>query len=109
MNNDEFQNLLLKMIDIDDDNDDSNEQRTCLISGDKLENNHITLACGHKFNFYNIYNEVIKQKCQENYNETQHLKNIKLNVHIVDLFKIIYFHKLKGMLLLSMLMHLLNI
>ena len=78
MNNDEFQNLLLKMINIDDDDNDSEEQRTCLISGDKLEKNHITLECGHKFNFYNIYNEVIKQKCKENYNETQHLKKYQV-------------------------------
>tara|TARA_B100001057_G_C22856205_1_gene952762 strand:+ start:637 stop:1269 length:633 start_codon:yes stop_codon:yes gene_type:complete len=74
MNNDEFQNLLLEMIYEDDDNDDNEEQRTCLISGDKLEKNHIKLSCGHKFNFHNIFNEVIKQKCQNNYNETQHLK-----------------------------------
>mgnify|MGYP001499998453 FL=1 len=73
MNNDEFQNLLLEMLDKEDDYDNE-EQRTCLISGNKLEKNHIKLSCGHKFNFHNIYNEVIKQKCQNNYNETQHLK-----------------------------------
>ena len=74
MNNDEFQNLLLEMIGTQENEIENEQQRTCLISGDKLEDTHITLSCGHKFNFYNIYNEVIKQKCQNNYNETQHLK-----------------------------------
>ena len=78
MNNDEFQNLLLKMIDSNDEDDDEGQQTTCLISGNKLEENHVTLNCGHKFNFHNIYNEVIKQKCQNNYNETQHLKKYQI-------------------------------
>ena len=34
----------------------------CLITHDKLEENYITLACGHKFNYLPLYHEVVKQK-----------------------------------------------
>jgi hypothetical protein len=34
----------------------------CLITHDKLEENYITLTCGHKFNYLPLYHEVVKQK-----------------------------------------------
>jgi len=40
------------------DQDTSN----CLITYAELEENHITLTCGHKFNYLPIYHEVVKQK-----------------------------------------------
>lgn len=40
------------------DQDTSN----CLITQDKLEENHITLICRHKFNYLPLYHEVVKQK-----------------------------------------------
>ena len=65
-NNDiDYFNYLLK-----EDNANNNESRDsnleynniCLISKTKLENNYITLNCGHKFNYIEIYNEVCNQK-----------------------------------------------
>ena len=34
----------------------------CLISADALNDNHIALPCGHKFNYIPLYNEIIYQK-----------------------------------------------
>ena len=34
----------------------------CLITHDKLEDNYITLTCGHTFNYLPLYHEVVKQK-----------------------------------------------
>ena len=43
-------------------NEDMDSNETCLIDGTPLDNNHIALKCSHKFNYYNIFNEV---KCQK--------------------------------------------
>lgn len=45
------------------DNIDLNEEENiCLISNLPLDENHITLKCGHKFNYRPIYNDVINVK-----------------------------------------------
>jgi hypothetical protein len=36
--------------------------QTCLISGNILDESHITLLCGHAFNYRSIYDEVVQQK-----------------------------------------------
>ena len=41
---------------------DTNTDNVCLISGETLEDNHITLLCNHKFNYRSIYEEVVQQK-----------------------------------------------
>ena len=51
--------------DIDDNNDSNNK---CLISGEVLTYNYITLSCGHKFNYDSIFEEVFRQK--KIYNKT---------------------------------------
>ena len=33
---------------------DTNRDNVCLISGETLEDNHITLLCNHKFNYHSI-------------------------------------------------------
>ena len=38
------------------------EEEVCLISGDNLKKDFVTLDCGHKFNYENIYNEIITQR-----------------------------------------------
>lgn len=48
----------------DDDNED--DEDTCLISDTKLVNNNITLTCGHKFNYEPLYNDVVQQKSSSN-------------------------------------------
>ena len=35
----------------------------CLITDDKLNKDHITLECGHKFNYIPLFKEVLFQKC----------------------------------------------
>ena len=44
---------------LDEEDDDEN---ICLISGETLLNDHITLPCNHKFNYLSIFNEIKKQK-----------------------------------------------
>ena len=71
----DFNSELLKMLCEDDDKNDDN---ICLISGVALEDNYVTLCCGHKFNYLAIYNEILNQKTVENYKEVQHLKKKEL-------------------------------
>ena len=51
---------------------------TCLISGDKLEDNFVKLECNHKFNYKDIYNEVHKQKTQPWHSEINKVKTTQL-------------------------------
>ena len=37
----------------------------CLICDEQLQNNYITLDCNHKFNFVELYNEVVEQKTKK--------------------------------------------
>ena len=58
---------------------DNNEEDVCLISNNTLEKDHITLKCGHKYNYYSIFNEIKNQKLVQNMKEVQYLSkgNIK--------------------------------
>ena len=58
--NSQFNKELLELLCSNDD-DDSIENDTCLISNNKLVN-PIKLVCGHKFNYDSILNEVKGQK-----------------------------------------------
>lgn len=60
MNCNEFNKLLNE--DFDNLDDDELNNDCCLICGDKLTKNFITLSCGHKFNYLQIYNEVKNYK-----------------------------------------------
>jgi hypothetical protein len=44
----------------EDENED--QDNSCLLTKEPLQNIHIVLACGHKFNYVPIYREVIAQK-----------------------------------------------
>lgn len=47
----------------DSNSDEENEnENTCLISGMELKENFVQLHCGHKFNYFELYNEVYNQK-----------------------------------------------
>jgi len=48
------------------DNNDNNINNVCLITKDILHPNHITLSCGHKFNYLPLYKEVANQKNKTN-------------------------------------------
>jgi hypothetical protein len=45
---------------------EDNNANICLITKEKLEPNHITLSCNHKFNYVPLYNEVVNQKNKQN-------------------------------------------
>ena len=57
------------------DFDDEEEKSVCLLTDMELDNNHITLPCNHKFNFYPLYKEVCAQKITS---KTSHLNTDKL-------------------------------
>ena len=46
--------------------DDPDEIEKCLLSGENLQDNFITLKCKHKFNYLSLYNELCKQKSKYN-------------------------------------------
>lgn len=70
-----FLNLLLEDDKSDDKRDDKSDDKSydkcdnikekCLISNELLETNYITLKCRHKFNFKELYNEVVEQKTKK--------------------------------------------
>ena len=64
----DFQKELLELLSTEETDDDN----ICLISNLPLENNFIKLACGHKFNYDSIFNEIKYQK-NPNHLETQKL------------------------------------
>jgi hypothetical protein len=41
---------------------DQSHENTCLITNDQLNAFHVTLTCGHKFNYEPLYQEVLRQK-----------------------------------------------
>lgn len=43
--------------------EETNETLKCLITDEKLRKDHITLQCGHKFNYLPLFKEVLFQKC----------------------------------------------
>jgi hypothetical protein len=42
---------------------ESNTEPRCLITDEKLRKDHISLECGHKFNYVPLFKEVLFQKC----------------------------------------------
>ena len=69
-----FNKELLELLCQNDTDTDIEEVTTCLISNLPLECNHITLSCGHKFNYKSIFSEVKNQK-RYSHLETQKLKS----------------------------------
>jgi hypothetical protein len=71
-----FYDLLYSSINNCDTSNDvikNNDSDLCLISYEKLEDDYITLQCGHKFNYEPLFNEIYTQKhCMSAY-ETQKL------------------------------------
>ena len=58
---DDFNKQLLLLLCKPEDNIDQ-EKQTCLISGEDLQNDFVTLKCKHKFNYIPLVNELINQK-----------------------------------------------
>lgn len=71
--NEEFYKMLYEELDKEDVMDD--EEDLCLISYETLKEDHIKLYCGHKFNYNELYKEVVNQKYNRPSTETQYLRN----------------------------------
>jgi hypothetical protein len=56
------ENIIVSQVSLNADNTDN----ICLITKEKLQPNHITLNCKHKFNYLPIYHEVVNQKNKQN-------------------------------------------
>ena len=54
-------NLFYDIINNEDSNIDI-KNKICLISNEPLDDNSVCLECNHEFNYFYLYNEVIKQK-----------------------------------------------
>jgi hypothetical protein len=54
------------------------ENDICLISQTKLRPDFVTLVCGHRYNYSNLYGELKNQKAGVNKYETQALKSYQL-------------------------------
>lgn len=67
------QNLFTELLKSLTNDNANNQESLCLISGDKLEQDYITLQCKHSFNYEALFNEIKAQKCSYNYLETQKL------------------------------------
>ena len=52
----------LKSMQQPDPNPEQSHENTCLITNDPLNAFHVTLVCGHKFNYEPLYQEVLRQK-----------------------------------------------
>lgn len=52
---------------------DKPEVGECLLSGEPLARNNITLRCNHKFNYCPLFHEVVRQKTIYNPNDTSRL------------------------------------
>jgi len=58
-------NLLLFNELLQDESMDVSSNEKCLISNEDLESNYIKLDCGHKYNYLDLYNEIVYQKTKK--------------------------------------------
>ena len=66
MNNKEvFLNYLNENTENTENSENNKISQKCLISDELLQNNYITLECKHKFNYLELYNEVVEQKTKK--------------------------------------------
>ena len=79
---------------LDDNSLDGIEDDTnlCLISQQPLEEQHVTLVCGHKFNYDPFFKDVYNHKKNIIHLIQYVFAIIKYDVLIVEIFKINSFH-----------------
>lgn len=67
-------NILNNSTEDDNSNEDNNNtEELCLITNEKLDNNHVKLFCNHKFNYMPLYKEIYNQKFRG------YVKNLSIN------------------------------
>jgi len=71
-----FYDILLEELSHTNNTNNTNQDNICLITKEPLQDNFVTLDCGHTFNYTSLYNELLKQKTNTNYLE---IANIKIN------------------------------
>ena len=59
INNESF----FKLLNESTDNVDNLDKKICYITNDELDDTSISLPCNHSFNYYPLYQEIVKQKC----------------------------------------------
>jgi len=65
----DFYTELYKSLDIEDTISDF--ENICLITNKPLTDKHVIMKCGHKFNYYSIYKDIVNHKQKFNGMETQ--------------------------------------
>tara|TARA_X000000950_G_C13921048_1_gene663371 strand:+ start:16321 stop:16833 length:513 start_codon:yes stop_codon:yes gene_type:complete len=69
----------------------TSKDTVCLISKDTLEENCITLSCGHSFNYVPLYNEIIFQK--------RYVNNLEINKLLYNQIKCPYCREISNKLI----------
>jgi len=64
--------LFFEMLNNVEETSDTDNKNICFITNDALTESHVKLTCGHTFNYYPLYREIVKQKCSER-NKLNHL------------------------------------
>jgi hypothetical protein len=63
---------LYKSLDIEENEEKTDEDKNkCLITNEILTNNHISLNCGHKFNYLPLFYDLVNHKKKFNFMESQ--------------------------------------
>jgi hypothetical protein len=75
----DFQKELYKMLDEESEDDDDN---VCLITGEPLKDNFVTLNCKHHFNYDALFKEIYKQKYELNTYKTIYLNDQEYSRYI---------------------------
>ena len=66
---------LYKSLDIEESEEKTEEDKNkCLITNQPLIDKHVTLNCGHKFNYIPLYNDLVNHKNKFNYMEGSYSK-----------------------------------
>ena len=76
----DFYAELYKSLDINEDeneDDNNNNNNKCLISNELLTNNHVTMKCGHKFNYIPLYNDLLNHK--QKFNNMEGSNKLQIN------------------------------
>ena len=71
-----FYEELYKSLDIEDDKNEI--EQVCLITNLPLTNFHVSLECGHKFNYEPLYNDILNHKSKFNNMERCMLKALEI-------------------------------
>jgi hypothetical protein len=65
----DFFTELYKSLQFEDNEEITDNNNTCLITNQPLIDRHVSLSCGHKFNYVPIYNDLVNHKQKFNYME----------------------------------------